>query len=415
MEKKLKISLITLVSDMHDPGKTTTAPGSPVLHLKAFFDITEIPPEQVHEITMDVPVVFIKTGGTEHKFKTLFPALKASGKPITLLSSGTDNSLPAALEIKYWLTLQGIKNVSLLHGTVESITEKLTERCEYIRIQQSLNQSKAGVVGKPSDWLIASSVDYGKVKEKWGIQLLDIPLEEVVSNVHQVSPSELKQARLHFPGPGSVCGPSEKEVEEAIKIYLAVRKIQKNYGLTALTVRCFDLLESLNNTGCLALAKLNDEGIPAGCEGDIPAMITMIINQLLTGQPGFMVNPSVIEKDSILFAHCTVPMTLVDSFALKPHFESGRGVAIAGTFSPSPVTITKIMGIDLQQYFALQGRIVPHAPLDRLCRTQVKVIPDQPPGYFLENALGNHHIIGKGHYGARFETLVGFLKNSNSG
>lgn len=144
-------------------------------------------------------------------------------------------------------------------------------------------------------------------------------------------------------------------------------------------------------------------------------MVTMIINQLLTGQPGFMVNPSVIEKDSILFAHCTVPMTLVDFFALKPHFESERGVAIAGTFSPSPVTITKIMGIELQQYFVLQGRIVPHEPSDRLCRTQVKVIPDQPPGYFLENALGNHHIIGKGHYGVRFETLMAFLKNSNNG
>jgi L-fucose isomerase-like protein len=412
MGKKSKIGLITLVSDMHDPGKTTTAM-APLPQLKAFFHITEIPPEHVHAITEDIPVVFIKTGGTEHKFKALFPALKASGKPITLLSSGTDNSLPAALEIKYWLALQGMKNVLLLHGPVDSIREKLTRRCECIRIQQSLKQSKAGVLGKPSDWLIASQVDYGKVKEKWGIQLLDIPLEEVVSNVHQVSPSEVKQARRHFPAPGGVCGPSEKDVEGAIKIYLAVRKIQKDYGLTALTVRCFDLLESLNNTGCLALAKLNDEGIPAGCEGDIPALVTMIINQLLTGQPGFMVNPSVIAGDSILFAHCTVPMTLVESFALKTHFESGRGVAIAGTFSPSPVTITKIMGIDLQQYFALQGRIVAHTPSHRLCRTQVKVIPDQPPGYFLENALGNHHIMGKGHYGARFETLMAFLKKSN--
>jgi L-fucose isomerase-like protein len=408
MENKSTIGLITLVSDMHDPGKTSGV-DSPVLHLKKFFDITEIPTEHVHRSKVDVPMVFIKTGGTEHKFKALFPALKAAGKPITLLSSGTDNSLPAAMEIKYWLALQGIKNVLLLHGPVDSIMEKLTQQCEYIRIRQSLKQCKAGVLGKPSDWLIASSVDYGKVKEKWGIQLLDIPLEEVVSNVHRVSPSELQQARLHFPASGGVCGPSEKDVEGAVKIYLAVRKIQKDYGLTALTVRCFDLLESLNNTGCLALAKLNDEGIPAGCEGDIPAMVTMIINQLLTGQPGFMVNPSVIAGDSILFAHCTVPMTLVDSFALKTHFESGRGVAIAGTFSPSPVTITKVMGIDLQQYFVLQGRIVPHAPSDRLCRTQVKVIPDQPPDYFLENALGNHHIIGKGHYGTRFEMLINNL------
>ena len=201
--------MITLVSDLHDLCKTTSAIGSPVPPLKAFFDITEIPPGHVHEAVVDVPVVFIQIGGTEHKFKKLFPAL-----------------------------------------------------------------------------------------------------------------------------------------------------------------------------------------------------VTMIINQLLTGLPGFMINPSVIEGHSILFAHCTVTMTLVDSFTLKTHFESDRGVGIAGMFSPSPVTITKIMGIDLRQYFVLQGRIVLHAPSDRLCRTQVKVIPEQPPGYFLENALGNHHIIGKGHFGARYERLM---------
>ena len=386
MGKKSKIGLITLVSDMHDPGKTTSALGSPVPQLQRFFDITEISPEHGHGISVEVPMVFIKTGGTEHKFKALFPALKASGKPITLLSSGTDNSLPAALEIKYWLALQGIKNVLLLHGPVDFIREKLTQRCECIRIQQTLKQSKAGVLGKPSDWLIASSVDYGKVKEKWGIQLLDISLEEVVSNVHQVSPSELQQARQHFPASGGVCGPSEKDVEGAVKIYLAVRKIQKDYGLTALTVRCFELLESLNNTGCLALAKLNDEGIPAGCEGDIPAMVTMILNQLLTGQPGFMVNPSVIAGDSILFAHCTVPVTLVDSFALKTHFESGRGVAIAGAFSPSPVTITRVMGIDLQQYFVyrvilfrMRHRIACAVPRSRLSRTSPRCISWKTP------------------------------------
>jgi L-fucose isomerase-like protein len=360
-------------------------------------------------------VVFIKTGGTEHKFKSLFPALTGSGKLVTLMSSGTDNSLPAALEIKYWLALQGLKNVLLLHGTIDSIREKLSERCECIRIQQSLKQSKAGVLGKPSDWLIASSVHYGKVKEKWGIQLVDIPLEEVVSRVNRVMSPELKQARQLFPAPARICGLSEKDLEESIKIYLALREIQKDYGLTALTVRCFDLLETLNSTGCLALAKLNDEGIPAGCEGDIPAMVTMMINQLITGQPGFMVNPSVIEGDNIIFAHCTVPMTLVDSFVLKTHFESGRGVGIAGTFSPSPVTLTKIMGIDLQQHFVLQGRITSHLPSDRLCRTQVKIIPEQSPGYFLENALGNHHIIGKGHFAARFETLMDFFKNNHNG
>ena len=35
-----------------------------------------------------------------------------------------------------------------------------------------------------------------------------------------------------------------------------------------MTVRCFDLLGRIGTTGCLALAILNAEGIPAACEGD---------------------------------------------------------------------------------------------------------------------------------------------------
>ena len=38
---------------------------------------------------------------------------------------------------------------------------------------------RLGVVGKPSDWLIASTVNYRDVLEQMNIELIDIPIEQI--------------------------------------------------------------------------------------------------------------------------------------------------------------------------------------------------------------------------------------------
>ena len=38
---------------------------------------------------------------------------------------------------------------------------------------------RLGVVGKPSDWLIASHVNYADVLERMNIELVDIPISEM--------------------------------------------------------------------------------------------------------------------------------------------------------------------------------------------------------------------------------------------
>ena len=40
--------------------------------------------------------------------------------------------------------------------------------------------AKLGVIGKPSDWLIASDVDYKKVNELFDIELVDIDIKELI-------------------------------------------------------------------------------------------------------------------------------------------------------------------------------------------------------------------------------------------
>ena len=118
----------------------------------------------------------------------------------------------------------------------------------------------------------------------------------------------------------------------------------EKYQLNGLTIRCFDIIKKYKNTACLALALLNEEGITAGCEGDIHSLVTMHIVNSLTNRSSFMANPSKFnyEDQSVMLAHCTVPLNMVTSFKLMTHFESGLGIGIKGELPEGRVTLCKI-------------------------------------------------------------------------
>jgi L-fucose isomerase-like protein len=188
--------------------------------------------------------------------------------------------------------------------------------------------------------------------------------------------------------------------------------IVDKYQLQGFTLRCFDLLTAVHNTGCLALARLNAEGIVAGCEGDVPAMLSMAITNALLGVSGFQANPSQInpETGEMLFAHCTIPLNMVERYELDTHFESGIGVGIRGGMKEGPVTIFKVSG-DLKRCFMAEGELVRNQAKPDLCRTQqvIQLADSRQTSYFLTQPIGNHHIITPGNNRKLFEDFIASL------
>ena len=108
-------------------------------------------------------------------------------------------------------------------------------------------------------------------------------------------------------------------------------ELAREHRLDALTVRCFDLVLDHKTTGCFALAQLLDDGVIAGCEGDVVSTVGMLWARELLGSTPWMANPAQLdpERNTLWLAHCTVPRSLVASYGLRSHFESGLGVGIA--------------------------------------------------------------------------------------
>ncbi|MBO4475372.1 MAG: hypothetical protein J5737_01435 [Bacteroidales bacterium] len=343
-------------------------------------------------------VIYVRTGGTEGQFLKVYAGHGET--PVRLLTSGQSNSLAASMEILSWLRDRNIPG-EILHGSPEQIasllhggaTEDGGERfCRPFRMPGALRGKRYGVVGRPSDWLISSAVDYESARRLLGAELIDIPIEELVelvrSGVHADCPS-LKP--LNAPRYGRPI--SQEDFSGALAIYSALKAIVAKYGLDGLTLRCFDLLTALGNTGCMALALLNSEGLVATCEGDVPAMLSMALVRQKYGKSGFQTNLSRIEGSSYLFAHCTVPLDMVEDYCYDTHFESGIGVAVHGLLPEGPARIFKLSA-GLDKCFDEPVRLAGNPYGANLCRTQVLVqAPLELRDYFLGRPLGNHHII----------------------
>jgi L-fucose isomerase-like protein len=182
-----------------------------------------------------------------------------------------------------------------------------------------------------------------------------------------------------------------------------LRRVVESERLDAVAVRCFDLVLRRRTTGCLALAHLNDQGIIAGCEGDLVATVAMLWLRHALAQPAWMANPSRVDLEHgvLSLAHCTVPRSLSGAYRLRSHFESGLGVGIQGTLPTGPVTLVRIGGARMEQLRAIDGRLLRNTDHEDLCRTQVEVeVGAAALQELLARPLGNHMVVVPGHHAA---------------
>ena len=354
----------------------------------------------------DFSIVFVESGGSEVPFTKIFDQLE---DPILLLSNGKNNSLPASLEIKTFIA-QKKKTCLLLTGDEEQVAESIRNASGVFSAIHALKNTNLGVIGKPSDWLIASQVDYQVVKEKYGVNLIDIPMEEFKEEVDKKEMGDVP----HYSALEKKY--KNKEVlDGALYLYGALKRIIKKYNLSGFTLRCFDLLESHKNTSCLAFGLLNEEGITAACEGDIPSLLTMHFVRCINGQPCFQANPSTInfKDNTILFAHCTLPLNMVSKYNLTTHFESGLGIGIKGEMPLGKISVLKLApSLRSDESVAYNGTIKQNLSLPNYCRTQIEVEVDENGMFSLfKDNFGNHMIITYGDCVGAFLSLINFLDN----
>ena len=394
----MTINLITFASILHKQVTIRSSHEAVLSELEKYFTVKFVDYRDIHQLTKDdFSIIFIATGGVERLVMQCFESLP---RPAIILADGMQNSLAAALEISSWLRGRGMKS-EILHGDFMSIVQRIQVLYTNFKAQRSLVGLRIGVIGTPSSWLIASNVDYLLAKRRWGIEYLDIPLERIYDVYDRIKDNEVGASCAAVASQALACREGTPEdMIKAMRLYRAIKRICKEEKLSAVTVSCFKLIERTVTTGCLALAMLNDEGIIAGCEGDLQSVFTLLVAKALTGKVGFMANPSMINarNNEIILAHCTIGMKQTERYIIRNHFETESGIGIQGLLPEGDVTIVKCGGECLDEYYLSTGTLTENTNYINMCRTQVRVKMNTPADYFLKNPLGNHHILLQGNY-----------------
>ncbi len=310
------------------------------------------------------------------------------GKFYLLAAFDENNSYAAACEVKALMDQKQIP--SLLTDLHEVKEQRMIKRyLETMQALRALEGKTVGLIGHVSNWLLASTIDGKLLKSKFGIKLKQINWEDVPSYTNYKANADFIK-KYHYE--------NDTAVENAAKVHEVLKEVINNEKLDALTIECFSLVQHNKVTACLSLSQLNDQGIPAGCEGDICSITGMMLINALTGTIPWMANLIKVCSDCVRFAHCTAPTNLLDNFEVDTHFETGLGTAIAGKFSSGNITIFRINNT-LSKAFVSEGTIISTHKAAFACRTQIEVtIPEHNANSLKHHPLGNHHLIIPGNH-----------------
>ncbi len=341
-----------------------------------------IPPEEYILTETDPDILFFLSGGSEQN------AMKqvSEGHFYILIGSQHDNAYASATEVKAYLNDMNIPSVLL--DEEEAETKVLLK--DFAHVKQALKNlrgKKLGQIGKVSDWLIASAIPAELLEAKLGIRLNVIPWNEL---------AHFSEYKASGPFLASFSSSTKIDLTETAKVSELLKDTIQKRNLDAITVECFPMVQKDSVTACLPLARFNNEGTPAGCEGDITAIAGMMLCKELTGISPWIANINKATNDVCMFSHCTIAPGLVSDFSVKTHFETGKGTAIEGNFKGDLITIFRFDN-KLSKAFIAAANICGRPKSASACRTQIEVKLTENEVKLLRNSpLGNHHLIFPG-------------------
>ena len=329
-------------------------------------------------VETDADLLFFLSGGSER------PATEVlkSGRFYVLLAYKEGNSYASATEVKAYANQQGIETILLDYEAPQTreFLKKFTRVLEGLR---QLDGQRLGLIGEVSDWLIASKIKAESLQKKLGIELVRIPWSNLANFQEQDADADLLRSFQS----------EDFNLEDTAKVHQLLRNCVQRERLDAITVECFSLVTEHAVTACLPLAKLNADGFPAGCEGDIVSITGMMLVKAITGCVPWIANTVQVGESRSLFAHCTVALSLLKDFSIRTHFETGKGTSIQGAFEANNVVLFRL-DQTLTKAFLTEAKVLKRPQHEYACRTQIEIaLSPEAIESLRERPLGNHHLI----------------------
>lgn len=229
--------------------------------------------------------------------------------------------------------------------------QKLSVYSRAAMLRGNLRRARVGYCGYKPVVMYSMEANAYLLDKHLGVTVIPIPVEEFYQIAQGIEAERVKEVCNDVTARVGCMDVRTEDLELSARFYLAAKEQVANYKMSAYSLNCFPHLKAKI---CLGIALLNDEGIGAGCEGDIHASILMYLAECLTGKAAF--NGDFLklypEKNQVMFSHCGAGAFSLacdcQKVCLKKSAETCDGVGVFyPTSMPGKVTLINLMnGLD---------------------------------------------------------------------
>lgn len=240
------------------------------------------------------------------------------------------------------------------------------------------------IIGRlPSEYLAETCItaDLDVVERKLGLSGRLVPtellqqrqLEADDDTVHEIAQKLIAGAEFRRSDQ-----PGDERILDAVRMYLGLRSLVDEHSAAAVTVVCADWKGPLARpVPCVPLMLLGEQGIPGGCQGDLDALLTMVLFRRAAGRCSFMGGLHEHAGKAVV-SHDVLPRNFADQNSFSPYTIANYH---GDTPSPTvhvqlppgmPVTLARLTK-DLQTLILSRGTLVQVADAAILCRNAMVV------------------------------------------
>ena len=294
------------------------------------------------------------------------------------------NGLVSATMNQSALKRLGFKS-HFVYGNVDD-DRCVKEISTYIRIYSAYKKLKntyLGLIGYRPTGFYSSQFNEVLIRKTFGINMEEFDLIHLMNTAKQIAEEDIEKDMKSFESSIQCLGLTNEYLKNHSKLYLGLKKIIDDNKFDGLALRCWPELGFMKCTPCGVISRLADDGVIIGCEADVDATVSMLIQNYLTDKMVFMCDLiDINEKDNTaLFWHCGQAGRKLHSTrknaCARDHSLAGQGIVIEGTLKTGFVTICRMSQIgNKYKLFLARGEVIPIGRVVRGVVANVKM--DKP-------------------------------------
>jgi L-fucose isomerase-like protein len=298
-----------------------------------------------------------------------------------------------------------------VHGAPDSAAalEAIAVAAKAAAIVNDLRHAKILVVGEHPTGFDACNYRPDELAERFGVKTVTTPVGAFLDGVKAlpdaVADAPYARRARDFANLGEM---DPVATRKTLKAYAALKSRADREGFDGVAVRCWpEFFTEYGCAACGAIALLNEDGRPGGCEADVFGVISSLVLQSASGQGVF--NTDLVDvdpvSDTVVFWHCgQAPIEMADpEVAPRATIHSNRKLPLLSEFplKPGRITLCRITQGEGRLRMMLAGGEMIRAPLAFSGTSGVArldVAADRYRQRLLDEGMEHHSSLAYGEY-----------------